>query len=171
MDHIGILKHALETTLRHRALWILGLLWALVGGGSGGFSGNFGNIGNFGNRSSYRFHGHDFSSLAANFNPAVLLGFLALFCGLLLLLAVIAAIARYVLQAGIYRSLDQLHQAGTEPTVRGAWREGWHRRTWRLFFQNLIVSIPLVIGAILLDRKSTRLNSSHIPLSRMPSSA
>ena len=29
----------------------------------------------------------------------------------------------------------------------------------------------VVIGPILLDRKSTRLNSSHIPLSRMPSSA
>ena len=27
------------------------------------------------------------------------------------------------------------------------------------------------LGAMLLDRKSTRLNSSHIPLSRMPSSA
>ena len=31
------------------------------------------------------------------------------------------------------------------------------------------IEIPLVEGQI--DRKSTRLNSSHIPLSRMPSSA
>ena len=30
---------------------------------------------------------------------------------------------------------------------------------------------PIVIKTIPLDRKSTRLNSSHIPLSRMPSSA
>ena len=29
----------------------------------------------------------------------------------------------------------------------------------------------VVVGAALSDRKSTRLNSSHIPLSRMPSSA
>ena len=29
----------------------------------------------------------------------------------------------------------------------------------------------LAAGAVELDRKSTRLNSSHIPLSRMPSSA
>ena len=31
--------------------------------------------------------------------------------------------------------------------------------------------IPWVALALLADRKSTRLNSSHIPLSRMPSSA
>ena len=32
-------------------------------------------------------------------------------------------------------------------------------------------SIELPNGTIKIDRKSTRLNSSHIPLSRMPSSA
>ena len=34
--------------------------------------------------------------------------------------------------------------------------------------RTLLSSIP---GAAVTDRKSTRLNSSHIPLSRMPSSA
>ena len=33
------------------------------------------------------------------------------------------------------------------------------------------ITIPLAVLAGGLDRKSTRLNSSHIPLSRMPSSA
>ena len=32
-------------------------------------------------------------------------------------------------------------------------------------------TLPAYVGVPLLDRKSTRLNSSHIPLSRMPSSA
>ena len=57
-----------------------------------------------------------------------------------------------------------------------------HQQVWGAFKANpplnaLIVGV-LVIGIILsfrqvirLDRKSTRLNSSHIPLSRMPSSA
>ena len=35
----------------------------------------------------------------------------------------------------------------------------------------LSVSVPIGVGAAVLDRKSTRLNSSHERLSRMPSSA
>ena len=35
----------------------------------------------------------------------------------------------------------------------------------------IIGKVAIVAIAIALDRKSTRLNSSHIPLSRMPSSA
>ena len=34
-----------------------------------------------------------------------------------------------------------------------------------------ILSGSIMVGLGILDRKSTRLNSSHIPLSRMPSSA
>ena len=32
-------------------------------------------------------------------------------------------------------------------------------------------NLTMTLNAVLVDRKSTRLNSSHIPLSRMPSSA
>ena len=35
----------------------------------------------------------------------------------------------------------------------------------------LLPALSAGVDAILIDRKSTRLNSSHIPLSRMPSSA
>ena len=37
---------------------------------------------------------------------------------------------------------------------------------WKMNFEE-----RKTLGGIVLDRKSTRLNSSHIPLSRMPSSA
>ena len=37
--------------------------------------------------------------------------------------------------------------------------------------QNVIEARSVNIGCVRIDRKSTRLNSSHIPLSRMPSSA
>ena len=40
--------------------------------------------------------------------------------------------------------------------------------------QNVIGMMLVIVGLsvfVVLDRKSTRLNSSHIPLSRMPSSA
>ena len=41
------------------------------------------------------------------------------------------------------------------------------------FFKNLSVYItgPIINAALILDRKSTRLNSSHSTSSRMPSSA
>ena len=42
------------------------------------------------------------------------------------------------------------------------------------FYQAIGAGLPVLIGiftASVIDRKSTRLNSSHIPLSRMPSSA
>ena len=38
-------------------------------------------------------------------------------------------------------------------------------------YMNLVWQYVFCIAAVALDRKSTRLNSSHIPLSRMPSSA
>ena len=45
-------------------------------------------------------------------------------------------------------------------------------RDWRAFILDLLVGVLYVIGGFLLiDRKSTRLNSSHLPTSRMPSSA
>lgn len=145
MDHIGILKNALQTTLRHRALWILGFLWAIVGGGGGSF-GNFGNFGNGGNV-RYEMGPRDFPNF--HWQPEEFLPLLLLGGCLLFFLAVIATVARYVLQAGIYRTLDQVEQAGAAPGVRSGWRQGWHRRTWRLFLQNLIVGIPLVLAILL----------------------
>ncbi|NUQ39312.1 MAG: hypothetical protein HUU23_16340 [Caldilineales bacterium] len=146
MDHIGILKHAFHTTLRHRALWILGFLWALVGGGGGGF-GNFGNFGN-GDNFRYEMGRGDFPDI--RWQPEEFLPLLLLGGCLLLILVVAATLARYVLQAGVYRTLDQMEGAGVAPGVRSGWRQGWHRRTWRLFLQDLIVGIPLVFGILLL---------------------
>ena len=40
-----------------------------------------------------------------------------------------------------------------------------------VFHGKMAASLSLKKGDTLIDRKSTRLNSSHIPLSRMPSSA
>ena len=50
-----------------------------------------------------------------------------------------------------------IHHSKYQPTISEG-NVGWH-----------IVHSCLVINSV--DRKSTRLNSSHIPLSRMPSSA
>ena len=53
---------------------------------------------------------------------------------------------------------------------------GW--KTWLAGVGAIVYGVILIVGGhqnegitLILDRKSTRLNSSHIPLSRMPSSA
>ncbi|MCS7040718.1 MAG: hypothetical protein NZP34_14020 [Caldilineales bacterium] len=135
MDHIAILKHAAQTTLRHRALWVLGFLWALVSG-SGGFSGNFGNIGTtgFGEPMTW-------SPELTPWLLTALVVFLVLFC----VLVPIAVVLSYVLWAGIGRVLDAWYTRQIPPTVGAGFREGWHRRTWRLFLLNLVVYVPVTL--------------------------
>jgi len=145
MDHVGILKNAFHTTVRYRALWVLGLLWALAGGGGSGF--NFPGSG-----SGYRFNegsmpGRPFGAPPPNIG--MILSLVALACGLFLILIVVTTVVRYALQAGIYRSLHALAGEGATPTVRKGFREGWNRRTWRLFLQDLLVGIPLALAGFL----------------------
>ncbi|RME84088.1 MAG: hypothetical protein D6775_06470 [Caldilineae bacterium] len=144
MDHIAILKDAARTTLRHRALWVLGPLWFLVGGGIS--TGYVGTPGNFG--SNWRYNGR--SPHLPRFDPDQFLAALVVLCGLGLILLVVSQIIRYVLQAGIYRSLYRLHTEGAEPTIAAGFREGWHRRTWRLVAQNWLVAVPFIIVALVL---------------------
>ena len=42
---------------------------------------------------------------------------------------------------------------------------------WKEVVQEHNIAAAILAGAVALDRKSTRLNSSHVSLSRMPSSA
>ena len=58
---------------------------------------------------------------------------------------------------------------GWEPGVRVKDRSGNNGTIAN--FKNIQRSMSKYCGEFKLDRKSTRLNSSHIPLSRMPSSA
>jgi len=154
MDHIGIVKNALQTTFRYRALWILGFLWALTGGGmSGGGSGNASS--NAGSNSGYKWDTTDLEKLGidpalfATFSAAIL-SWIIMLCCCLFIVAILITIVRYVIQAGVYRSLAQLEYQDVAPTVRGAFREGWHRRTWRMFIQNLLVFIAAFMVLVLM---------------------
>mgnify|MGYP003343098944 CR=1 FL=1 len=76
-------------------------------------------------------------------------------------------------------ALDEFErQWGAEyPPIVQSWRKNWDRITPFFDYSPEIRRIIYTTNAIesvnmsLRDRKSTRLNSSHIPLSRMPSSA
>ncbi len=130
MDYIGILKDAAQTTWRHRSLWVLGFLWALVSGGVG-----FG-----GNNLSATWSGDLTISEFTPWLAILLLLLLALLC----ILIPLGVVLTYVLWAGIYRVLDAWYTRQVTPTVGAGFREGWHRRTWRLFFLTLVVYVPLI---------------------------
>jgi len=139
MDYIGILKQAAQTTWRHRSLWVLGFLWALVSGGTG-FGSNFGNLG-----ASWS---GDLPMGAPEFTPWVVAAFL-LFLALLCVLIPVSIVLGYVLWAGIYRVLDAWYTRQVAPTVGAGFREGWHRRTWRLFLLMVVVYLPLGLALLL----------------------
>lgn len=154
MDHIGIISNAFKTTIRYRALWILGFLWFLVGGGLS--SGSPGSLTyTSGSSSGAPFGGTEWEQLGldplfAGAMATAIASWLLLACCIFLLLAIIITVVRYVIQAGVYRSLSRLELEGEEPTVGDAFRQGWHRHTWRLFLQNLLVIIVLALTMILL---------------------
>ncbi len=146
MDHVGILKNAFHTTWRYRALWILGFLWALVGGtGAGyGFPGSTSNY-NFGGRRPQNLpFGGDLGA-----NIGLVVGLLVLACGMFLILGILALVLRYTLQAGVYRSLHALDAEGVAPGVKRGIREGWNRRTWRVVLQDLLVGILMALASLL----------------------
>lgn len=151
MDHIAIVERAIRTTLRHRALWVLGTLWALMGGcgGAGGGSGGGPQFNMSGDEDAAFREAIKEVPFLAGIAPETLVGLAMAACCAAFALLLITTVARYVLQAGIFRSLDELYSGGSEPGVKSAWREGWNRRTWRLWLQNLVVDIPFAIIAII----------------------
>jgi len=149
MDHVAILKKAWGITFRYRSLWILGFLWALVGGSGSNGGGRFPNFANnFQENGMNNEMSTEFSHLTGVISHY--LGWILLSACLLFLLAIIMAVLRYVLQAGVYRVLYRLEVDHVAPSVKAGFREGWHRRTWRLFFQNFLIGVLATIGVLVL---------------------
>ena len=100
MDHVGIVKNVFRTTLRYRGLLDLGILWALVGGGGSGFSSGL----NYTMNSETPPDGFPMPYFDY-FDPGMIFAVIVALCCLALIVGIIIAIVRYVLQAGVYRSL------------------------------------------------------------------
>ena len=65
-------------------------------------------------------------------------------------------------------SMLRINRVASMKGVEHVWEVMLARDT---VFVDLLEFIPLLVGILLADRKSTRLNSSHTDSSRMPSSA
>jgi len=160
VDHFRILKRAFEITWRYRALWLIGLLLVLAGGGvmSGANPGpgdpRGGGGGGNGTDTPYGGPGHvpSWPELRAKVLP--ILAIVAIAIGVLLLLAlaigVLAAIVRYVTQAALIRMVQSYEETGEQVGFRGGWRMGWSRSAFHLFLINLVLRLPIALLMMLL---------------------
>jgi len=161
MDHIKILKRAWNITWSYRALWVFGIMLALVtASGSPGPGGNGGD-----GQVQYELNGDEFFGPRGEFpwpggefrlpdiGPEIV-GILsavgiALAC-VVVLLIIVSVVARYVAETSLIRMVGDYEETGEKHSVRQGFRLGWSRTAWRLFLINLVVVLPAVVVFILL---------------------
>ena len=97
----------------------------------------------------------------------------------------IAAVIALLAVVGIWRTSDPQDIRDSFAQLKFPWYWTWYNiAEWFWIVIRMAILLPVMIfghmiwelyylgfAAAIVDRKSTRLNSSHIPLSRMPSSA
>lgn len=144
MDHVKVLKRAWHTVWNYRALWIFGIILALTTGGSSN------------NWFQYSFRSEDFSVRGLRIDrisPEVGRTLLAIGIGLaclIVLVIIVAAIARYVAATALIRMVDDHEETGQKRSVRQGFRMGWSRSAFRLFLIDLLIGLPVAVVFILL---------------------
>ena len=143
MDHMRILRRAFAITLDYRVLWVFGILVALTtahaNGGSNGGGGGGGNGG--GGLPGVSVPGQAWSLILS-------IG-LALIC-LVLILALIGTVARYVSETALIRLVNQHEDTGVKETVGQGFRLGWSRGAWRIFLIDLLFGVAFFLVVALL---------------------
>ena len=139
MNHTRVLKRAWHIVWSYRALWVFGFILALTAGGRGSSSGRVAN--NWGQYSTDRIPPEVVSTLIA-------IG-IGLAC-LIVLLVIVAAIARYVAATALIRMVDDHEETGQKRSIRQGFRMGWSRSAFRLFLIDVAVSLPTAVVFILL---------------------
>ncbi len=159
MDHFRILKRAFEITWRYRALWLIGLLLVLAGGGvMNGITpaprGDPNPGGGSGVEGPYNGPGYVPSWPEVRAWVVPILAIVAIVIGVLLLLAlaigVVAVIVRNITQAALIRMVQSYEETGEQIGFRGGWRMGWSRSALRLFLINLVFKVPIALLVLLL---------------------
>ncbi len=148
MDHIRILRRAFEIVRRYPVLWIFGFFLALTtsrGGGSN--SGYQFNQGDFGRNNSQEFPslpGFSWPEIPQNVLNGIIGAAIAVTC-LVLLLAVVLTIVRYVSETAAIRMVNQYEETGEKVRFREGWRMGWSRAAFRMWLIDLILGLGVLI--------------------------
>jgi hypothetical protein len=144
MDHIRILKRAFSITTAYRALWVFGILLALTTGGNFSGSSSGGDGGGNGEGPSI-----DWPVISPEVLSSLIVAGIIVLC-IAAVLAVAAAIARYVSETALLRMVDQHEATGVKVGVRQGFRLGWSRVAFRLFLLDLVLGLTTLIAFLLL---------------------
>jgi hypothetical protein len=169
MDHLKILKRSWDIMWRYRALWFFGIIIAIAT--AGGTSGGGGNTGfqfspkNNGTsmqpfqfdpgtansfEEGFREFGRIFSEGIPNAVGTTLAVIIIGFICVMVLLAIVFAILRYISQTALIRMVDEYEETEERRTIGQGFRLGWSRASWRIFLINLVIDIPTAIVFLLL---------------------
>jgi hypothetical protein len=149
MNHGKILARAWTLAWHSRALWLFGFLFALAGGGGMQFTSGGGNPGGGSGTGPNRpgpFPNFSFSQVNWNVVVEIAVGVLIA----LLVLGVLVTIIRYLAETALMAGANEIESTGAALTVRRGFRLGWSRPAGRLFLTDLVIHLPLAIGALLL---------------------
>jgi hypothetical protein len=173
MNHKDILSRSWKLLWSYKALWVFGMILALT---TSSFPDQMFNGNNGGSSSpdsdGYTLEaGDDFKAeflkfvgdmvaagdefFAETFNfsgdwvqAALTIG-IVLGC-LILLLVVLSAVMRYVSETALIKLVDVNEASGEKRGLRQGFRLGFSAQAWRIFLANLVITLPTVIGFILL---------------------
>jgi len=150
MNHINILKRALNITINYRALWIFGILLALT---SGSGSGNGGSSSSSSPNTDPNFNWQNPFGELPQLSPEMTNMWIGIAIGLACLLLIsilIGSIARYVSETALIRMVDEHENSGEQLTIRQGFRLGWSRAAWKMFLMDLLVGLGFVTVFLLL---------------------
>ncbi len=155
MNYGRILRRAWQITWNYRALWIVGLLLVLAGGGVGQgmrYSGGLGDHGRGGSSGSGYGPPPSLGGMWHRLLPALagVATVVVLVVLLVLALSVLAAVVRFVTRTSLIQMVDGYEEEGEQIGVWDALRRGWSAAAWRLFLIHLAFWLPLVLVALLL---------------------
>lgn len=174
MDHMGILKRAWRTTWSYRALWIFGVVFALVSYSWAPYALlDRDNEREWSGVTVTRLPGETFwralqratSTATGEANRALsdliaetlgisarvnVWAILAALLAVILVAIVVAKIARYVSETALIRMVGMYQDTDERLTMRRGIRLGWSRRSWRLFLIDLLVDLLATIASLAL---------------------
>jgi hypothetical protein len=163
MDHMKILKRAWQIVKKYRAIWWIGLLLVVAGGGLG--AGAKGSAPS-GSSSGWRTEAPenweepfrdlpnmpDWSRVWERIAPVV--AAMVVVVAVLALLAIVLSLAltvlRFVTRVSLIQMVNGYEETGEEIGFQAGLRMGWSRSALRLFLLDLMLSLPVTLAMLLL---------------------
>lgn len=144
MNYFGILKRAYEITLKHKYLWILGLL----AGGGGGINWTFYNFQGDSDWANKYFNSSTFNGTSAAQFWLTYWGLLVVVASLIILVALIFTIVSVVSRGAILESVRAIAD-GEKNNFYLGFRFGWHK-FWRVFALGLLIGLLVILSLVVL---------------------